>query len=366
MYTQDQGKSLKLNAKTQRRKATEQFLYLTLRALASLRLFQSEHSGHNAGMHSTMKSRNKKYLWLFLLLLLGIGVCASTTYGAPPIPSNIPSIAPTPTAKELIQGTTQTCSADGMIMVYVPPGEFLMGSDEADGTKLGVRIYDNEFPKHEVAVSGFWIDQTEITNAQYDLCFQDGHCSAPKDFSSRRRDSYYGDPAFADYPVINVTWYQAVAYCTWAGARLPKEPEWAFAARGPDSLYYPWGNVFDTPLANYCDASCDMSHPDPSMDDGFPDTSPVGNYPAGASWVGALDLLGNVWEWNWDWHKLYEGHEWLEHPNNQSQEDYRLLRGGSWDTTWGHARSSFRNWYLPDQYENSIGFRCAQDFIINE
>jgi len=199
--------------------------------------------------------------WLFLLLLLGIGGWASTTKAAAPIPPNSPNIVTTPTLIEPSLGAIQTRSADGMIMAYVPSGEFLMGSDEADGAALGARIYD-------------------------------------------------GDPAFADYLVINVTWYQAVSYCTWAGARLPQEAEWAFAARGPDSLYYSWGNVFDSPLANYCDASCDIPHPDPNTDDCFADTSPVGNYPVGASWVGAFDMLGNVWEWNWNWHKLYEGHEW--------------------------------------------------------
>lgn len=236
-----------------------------------------------------------------------------------------------------------------------------MGSIDADGEAAGTRIYENEYPQHEVSVQAFWLDQTEITNAQYGLCVQDGNCSAPKDFSSRTHSAYYDTTQFADFPVINVTWYQAVAYCTWARARLPKEAEWAFAARGPDSRFFPWGNEFDGSHANYCDANCDMSHSDPSADDGHADTSEVGSYPDGASWVGALDMLGNVWEWAWDWHALYEGHEWLMHPNSDAIETFRVLRGGSWDTARGHTRSAFRNWYRPDQFENSIGFRCAMD-----
>jgi len=246
-------------------------------------------------------------------------------------------------------------------MVYVPAGEFLMGSVTADGESVGTRIYENEYPQHEIIIDAFWLDRTEITNIQYEHCVQNGPCSAPKDFSSQTRGYYYNEPEFADYPIINVTWYQAVAYCTWVGARLPKEAEWAFAARGPESLYFPWGNEFDGTHLNYCDAKCDMPYFDPSTDDGHPDTSPVDSYPEGASWVGTLDMLGNVWEWVWDWHSLYEGHPSLEHPNSDAIETYRVMRGGGWDTARGHARNAFRNWYLPDQYSNSIGFRCALD-----
>ena len=310
-----------------------------------------------------MKASIIQSFWPFLVLVLGIGGCTfgATNNQAPPFPTEMPQTM----QSALDLGATRTRLTDGMILVYVPGGEFLMGSVDADGEAVGTRIYENEYPQHEVTVEAFWLDQTEVTNAQYALYVQDGHCSAPKDFSSRTRGAYYDDPAFANYPVINVTWYQAVAYCTRAGARLPKEAEWAFAARGPDSLYYPWGDEFDGTLANYCDVNCDMPHPDPSTDDGYADTSPVGNYPEGTSWVGALDLLGNVWEWNWDWHALYEGHEWLQHPNSDAVETYRVLRGGSWDTARGHARNAFRNWYLPDKYENSIGFRCASDIELD-
>ncbi len=306
-------------------------------------------------MHSKMKDTIVKCFWILLLLVLGIGGCGTIPRAAHPISTEGVSEI----TFEI--GATQTRGADDMVMVYVPAGDFLMGSEDDDGAAMGVRIYENEYPHHQVAVDAFWLDQTEVTNAQYDLCVHAGHCSAPKDYSSRTRSAYYDDPAFAAFPVINVTWYQAVAYCTWAGARLPLEAEWAFAARGPNSLYYPWGNEFDSTLANYCDANCDMPHPDPSGNDGFADTSPVGNYPTGTSWIDALDMLGNVWEWNWDWHALYEGHEWLEHPNSDAKETYRVLRGASWDTARGHARNPFRNWYLPDKYENSIGFRCAMD-----
>jgi formylglycine-generating enzyme required for sulfatase activity len=247
-----------------------------------------------------------------------------------------------------------------MGMVFVPAGEFFMGSNPGDGASEGYTPYENEYPRHSVSLEAFWIDRAEVTNAQYRQCVEAKHCSDPKESASETRQSYYGDPKFDEYPVVNVTWYQAVAYCTWARARLPKEAEWAYAARGPESRFYPWGDTFDGLRLNYCDKKCQYGYAD-QTNDGFEDTAPVGNYPAGASWVGAVDMLGNVWEWVWDWHSLYPGHEWLEHPNSYPEQTYRLIRGGSWDTSRGHARNAFRNWYLPDEYSSSIGFRCAAD-----
>jgi formylglycine-generating enzyme required for sulfatase activity len=254
---------------------------------------------------------------------------------------------------------------DGMPMVHVPAGSFMMGSLPTDGTNnIGIP-YPNEFPQHEVSVDAFWLDKLEVSNAQYQICVDEMACLPPRDLGSNTRKIYFGDAAFDDYPVINLSWYQAVAYCTWAGGRLPNEAEWAFAARSPESYLFPWGNEFDGHLLNYCDINCSLVHADQEhtggFNDGYTDTSPVGYYPEGGSWVGALDLQGNVWEWVWDWHALYEGHEWLEHPHSYPPETFRVLRGGAWDTARGHARAAFRNWYLPAEHKDSIGFRCAMD-----
>ncbi len=244
-----------------------------------------------------------------------------------------------------------------MVMVYAPAGTFMMGSLPTDGDSP----YPNEFPAHEVSIDAFWLDRAEVTNAQYRLCVKAGVCSPPQNIGSTARGSYYGDSDFDDYPVIYVTWYQAVAYCSWAGARLPMEAEWAYAARGPERRIYPWGDEFDGRRLNYCDVNCERPFFDRDTDDGYSDTSPVGNYPSGASWVGAFDMLGNVWEWVWEWHYYFEGHDWNEHPNSVSPNTYRVLRGGAWDTNKGHARNAFRNWLAPTDSGDSTGFRCAGD-----
>jgi formylglycine-generating enzyme required for sulfatase activity len=111
---------------------------------------------------------------------------------------------------------------DGMLMVYVPVGRFQMGSDKS----ADALAYDSELPLYTIELDAFWIDRTEVTNAQYAQCIAAGGCTKPGEVKSYTRSSYYGDPAFDDYPVIYVNWSQANHYCQWAGRRLPTEAEW--------------------------------------------------------------------------------------------------------------------------------------------
>ena len=235
--------------------------------------------------------------------------------------------------------STRTREADDMVMVYVPGGTFQMGSD------TGV---DNEKPVHEVTLDSFWIDQMEVTNAQYAHCVADGKCSAPPESRSSTRDSYYGDSQYADYPVLYVSWDDASTYCAWAGAQLPTEARWEYAARGPDGHKYPWGD--ESPSEQLLNYNSNVG-----------DTSPVGSYPAGASWAGTLDMAGNVWEWVGDWYGTYPS-EKQANPTGPTTGDSRVLRGGSWGIGELGVPATHRSYSTPDNRDQAfgaVGFRCV-------
>ena len=219
------------------------------------------------------------------------------------------------------------------------------------------RWWENEKPAHMVTVNGFWIDRTEVTSAQYRQCVEAGSCEPPT------RDTYYSDSEYDKHPVVYVTWHQASGYCEWADARLLTEAEWEYAARGPESLKYPWGNKFDGMRVNYCDANCEFDWPDISVDDGYSRTAPVGSYPEGASWSGALDLSGNVWEWTADWYDAnYYASSPSRNPTGPDAGVERVRRGGSWHYSADGVRGTSRFGVGPDNADNFQGFRCAKTF----
>ncbi len=243
------------------------------------------------------------------------------------IPTNTPTEMPAPSPTPLVR------QADKMAMVYVPAGSFMMGSDKNSYEK----------PVHQVTLSAYRIDQTEVTNEKYELCVQTGICSAPSDKTSKTQSSYYGDANFAAYPVINVKWSQAKTYCEWVGMRLPTEAEWEKAARGTDDRTYPWGEGIDITRANYNGT----------------DTRAVGSYPSGASPYGALDMASNVWEWVADWYRPYPSGS-ANDPKGPETGDSRILRGGSWNNNYDNARSAYRDWFAPGYSSYNLGFRCAR------
>jgi serine/threonine-protein kinase len=257
------------------------------------------------------------------------------THTHTPAPTLTPTLTPVPT---LGIGSTQVSQKDGMVLVFVPEGEFTMGSNGG---------YSDERPVHTVTLDAFWIDKTEVTNAMYALCVNEGVCQPPYNDRSYTRDTYFGDPQFDNYPVIFVDWNYATTYCTWAGRRLPTEAEWEKAARGIDGRIYPWGNTEpDAKLLNF--------------KGNIGDTTEVGSYPNGASPYGALDMAGNVWEWVDDWYgENYYRNSPSENPQGPSSGNYRVLRGGSWHDGANYVRSAYRDGNYFDYANSSYGFRCS-------
>ena len=288
-------------------------------------------------------------LGMIVILVLGImiapkiggyfNLASTNTLQPTKTETSTPSHTARPTTTPTLVIKTQMSPKDSMIMVYVPAGEFAMGSDSGN---------NDERPVHTVRLDSFWIDQTEITNKMYSLCVSAGACEAPKQFNSYYQSSYYGNNEFENYPVIYVDWYMAQTYCTWAERRLPTEAEWEKAARGPANYTYPWGEGLDCDKVNA--AGCKR------------DTTPVGEYEIGKSPYGVYDMAGNVMEWVADWYSntYYESSP-RENPSGPLSGEYHVLRGGSWTSIENSLRSSYRlaltpnttNFYL-------IGFRCAK------
>jgi formylglycine-generating enzyme required for sulfatase activity len=273
-----------------------------------------------------------------------------TSPSTSPIVTTTPTLIITATATQTLGvGSTLISDTDGMTLLYVPAGEFTMGSDSGE---------DDEKPVHTVFLDAFWIDRTEITNAMYAKCVDADVCVPPASTESYTRDRYYGNSDFDDYPVTNVAWIMAKSYCEWANRRLPTEAEWEKAARGENALVYPWGTNFDGTRVNFCDNNCSFNWADKSSNDGYADTAPVGSYSNGASPYGILDMAGNVWEWVNDWYdSSYYENSPESNPQGPSTGVGRVLRGGAWADT--NVRSADRDRSVPTFALNWMGFRCA-------
>ncbi len=194
----------------------------------------------------------------------------------------------------------------GHPLVYVPAGEFIMGSDDTG--------WAHERPAHRVFLSAYWIDPFPVTNAQFAQFVQATGYRAQGEWRSAFQ------PGKERHPVVCVTWNDVCAYGEWCGKRLPTEAQWEKAARGVDGRRYPWGNNWD---GNKCNVS-------------GRGTTPVGAYPDGASPYGCQDMAGNVWEWVADWYDPnYYAVSPREDPPGPKNGDRRMGRGGS----FGYFRS---------------------------
>jgi formylglycine-generating enzyme required for sulfatase activity len=250
---------------------------------------------------------------------------------------------------------------DGSEMVWVPPGSFPMGSTDEQVEELlrhrsgPIRdslkfFYDAETPQRRVEMDGYWVAMHAVTNAQYRaFCEVTG-----REFPE---DSDQGD----DHPVVYVSWYDAVAYAEHYGLRLPTEAQWEYAARGPEGHAYPWGDEWDP------ERLCWREHQGPGGE-----TFPVGSFAQSASWVGALDMAGNVMEWCANW---YDPNYYKTAPSSNPSgpaegvsfqvpvigegRDARVLRGGCWMGDGGDCRAANRYPYIPVMAGYDSGFRVA-------
>ncbi|MCP4543245.1 MAG: SUMF1/EgtB/PvdO family nonheme iron enzyme [Chloroflexi bacterium] len=259
-------------------------------------------------------------------------------------------------------------------MILIPAGEFIMGSDEGDGDAR---------PAHTVYLDAFYIDKTEVTNAQFArflneqgneeedgetwLDITDEDCRISKSSGPYRPRSGY-----ADHPVIELTWYGARAYCEWIGGRLPTEAEWEKAASwDPETgakRIYPWGNEWDSSKVN-------ADRPITGTTEVGIHTVPVGSNSAGASLYGVMDMSGNVWEWVGDWYASgYYERSPSQNPTGPETGDFydrsdnptgpgsgadKVLRGGSWRSASAFANTTVRHHWWPS-YSWDVGFRCIR------
>ena len=272
-------------------------------------------------------------------------------------------------------------------MVRIPGGTFRMGSDHH---------YVEEKPVHTVTVSGFWMDETPVTNAQFRGFIEaTGHVTEaerfgwsfvfggllPDDFPDtrgvastpwwrqvfgadwRHPDGPHSDLSDRDdHPAVHVAWTDATAYASWAGARLPTEAEWERAARAGSTAAYPWGNELEPDgrhMANVWQGEFPNAN---TLADGWLGTSPVGTYPAND--FGLVDTIGNVWEWTADWFSPHHGGDPVTDPTGPSEGTHRVMKGGSYLCHASYCRRyrpAARLGNTPDSSAGNVGFRVVTD-----
>ncbi len=319
------------------------------------------------------------------LVMIGLGAAeerpAERVSPPPEINSNAAVWRTPEPPKEAQAGDVWVNPKDGMEMVYIPPGEFILGtSDEEIDAWLKEHpadkreLFEDEQPQCRVKLPGYWIGRVEVTNAQYRRFVQDTGHRAPRHWKDGQVPS-----GLESFPVMYVSWDDARAYCEWAGDRLPSELEWEKAAQGTDGRVFPWGNQWDRKRCRNLQLITGETDEDPShLASAFAEWErshdpvregpvAVGFYPAGASPYGCVDMAGNVWEWCEDWqdagaYKRYAKGD-LKPPASGT---YRVLRGGCWfdglPTVFRCANRDLRhpdprNYFLFFGY----GFRCARD-----
>ncbi len=298
----------------------------------------------------------------------------------PPVPGFQPPVAPGPPPGGLHPtpgGAPLDGPGPGSALLPVGPGALPdHGAAPGAGTHGGKPVPDPLHPARDVTVSTFWLDLTEVTRDQYALFLVDTAYRPPYVDEDWAREGWNWDgptppPGTGDHPVVLVHWYDARAYCAWAGKRLPTEAEWQRAALGPASeeRLFPWGNAYDGARLNHGT----LLPPNYDDSDGWERTSPVGSFPAGASPEGVQDLFGNAWEWvedvrvrGWEQVRTRDGGPAdatgaLHDPVAVGPALYAASRGGAFFFDLRPNPSGERSAFLAELRRKSTGFRCARD-----
>lgn len=263
---------------------------------------------------------------------------------------------------------------DGVEMVLVPPGCLMMGSTPEQvellrGTDASDRLFADESPQTEICFDEpYWIDRYEVTNAEFQRFvdaggYEDAQYWSMSALNWMAYNIDYTEPAnFEDLtdsqqPRVGISSFSANAYAQWRGCRIPTEAEWEYAVRGPDGLMYPWGNQYMQVVA--------------SRDGLDRILAAVGSYPDSASWVGAQDMVGSVWEWVNTLYEPYpydpdDGREDLSEPEGVVENGWdtrlRVLRGASFAMPEGFLRSAVRHRSFAGNISLDFGFRCAREY----
>ncbi|HVN15377.1 MAG TPA: SUMF1/EgtB/PvdO family nonheme iron enzyme [Anaerolineales bacterium] len=261
----------------------------------------------------------------------------STSLPATPLPATEPptatataTLVPIPLAG--VQAGTTMKWIDTSVLSYIPQGEFAMGAGTSDT------------PTHTVALDGFWIQQTSVTNGMYAQCVATGQCTPP---TQELGTPNYTIADYNSYPVVGVTWDQANTYCSWIQGSLPTEAQWEYAARGNTSSTYPWGN--DGAACDYLNFGGCIGH-----------TTDVTEYTSGRTPFGLFDMAGNVFEWVKDWYDpAYYNNSPSQNPTGPDSGTQRVIRGSSFETDTDQAASSLRHFASPTYHSRDLGFRCV-------
>jgi len=281
----------------------------------------------------------RHWLWAVMIcIIVAAAVFAAYKSGSKPVTATSGSTAP-----------AADVALD--VMVLIPAGAFIMGSNDVDASGKSQEsgfdepLYLNEHPKRKVVVNAFYIDKYEVTSGQFKKYLRKlrKYTDAQIDMLIERLQLQQDN-----LPVRNITWFKADEYCRAAGKRLPSEAEWEKAARGTDGREYPWGNEWHAEYLNGGQGESDLT--------------PVGSYEDGKSPYGIYDMAGNVMEWTADWYEAYPG---AEYQSSNYGKKHRVARGGSWSTAGRYTsaqyfRVAYRFNFPPNQAFNDVGFRCAR------